>query len=225
MAKVTYIKKAGWTKRPRKCVSCGSAILEGEPYKHAQPRNRPQLLWCKNCSPRRSQLSSSKMGPLWDALDTFTTDGGDLEEVKGKVAEVVSAAEGVRDDYQEGYDNMPDGLQQASTGEEISMKIEAIDQLINDLQEEPEVEDEEEVRASLERDILIEMAEEEGHDTNVFSDEAIEDPMQRQEILNVLDLDFSTYENRVNERVEEHMKEGTDGYVEKVQEALSSFEW
>jgi DnaJ-class molecular chaperone len=126
MARLHYVKKARASKNTRTCMTCRKPIEAGKSYKWSEHRAFPQFrYWHGGCRVFRSQQSSSKMGPLWDAIDTFDASGvTTLEDLKALVNEVAEVAEQVKDDYQEGLDAMPQGLQEAAY--ETQEKIEAL---------------------------------------------------------------------------------------------------
>lgn len=98
--------------------------------------------------PRHSQLCQGKNSAFYAALEGIE-DGcaqakcaEDLEAVRD---EGVQNLEQVRDEYQEGFDNLPENFQYGSAGEQIQEAIDAIEELINELEcWEPEEFEEEE---------------------------------------------------------------------------------
>lgn len=65
-----------------------------------------------------------------------------LEKVIGRLTELMDEIDAVREDEQEAYDNMPEGLQYSERGEQMSDNIDTLDMscldlgnVINQLQE------------------------------------------------------------------------------------------
>jgi hypothetical protein len=67
-------------------------------------------------------------------LNAAKDDGLPLPELKAEVKHNVSILESMRDEEQEKYDNMPEGLQASSKGEALEQIIEMLDDVINDLE-------------------------------------------------------------------------------------------
>lgn len=80
--------------------------------------------------PSRSQMTQSEyFGTAYDLADSHwpgVNDQSSLDEFK-------SAVEELRDNEQEKYDNMPEGLQQGSSGETIQERIDECETLISEL--------------------------------------------------------------------------------------------
>ena len=57
-----------------------------------------------------------------------------IVESLSKVEEILSVLEGVRDDEQEAYDNMPESLQQAERGEQSSEAISHLEDACSNLE-------------------------------------------------------------------------------------------
>jgi hypothetical protein len=151
--RVNHVEKARQSKTERNCRICGHAIQPGEAYKHIQPRYGPKSFYCKDHYPRPSHLTSAKIGPLLDAQED-TREAVQKAETAGEIMSVLQdlgqTAEAVRDDYQDGFDAMPEGLQCGSTGEEIQEKIDSLEQYSSDLEEAAtEIEQPEDDEASL----------------------------------------------------------------------------
>jgi len=132
--RVHHVNKARKSKKPRTC-RCGHVVQPGESYKWAEPRYGGMLYWCKDHSPRRSELTSSKMGSLYDAQDDFdVSEAQSVKEICEALQNVADAAREVADEYQEGIDNMPEGLQEGSVAQESQEKIEALEEYADRLE-------------------------------------------------------------------------------------------
>ena len=82
--------------------------------------------------PKRHQLTSSEYLIEWysinDDLEEFNDDADALREIIGRL-------EQLRDDTQEKFDNMPEGLQQGDTGQLLEERIEQCESLVSDLED------------------------------------------------------------------------------------------
>jgi len=141
--RVHYVQKARAAKSPRKCRRCGHEVEVGEPYKHAEPRFGPRLFWCKDHTPKRSETSSSKLGPVWDAMDEFDPSGYEsADELTSAVQSIADTAREIGEEYQEGIDNMPEGLQEGHVAEESREKVDALEAYADELEQWEAEEDE-----------------------------------------------------------------------------------
>lgn len=133
--RVHYVQSARKAKKERSCRRCGHKIQPGESYKWAEPRYGPILLWCKDHSPKRSELTSSKLGPLYDAQDDFdVSEMTSAEEISEALNSVAEVAREVAEEYQEGIDNMPEGLQEGDVAQQSQEKIEALESFADELE-------------------------------------------------------------------------------------------
>ncbi len=126
MPRVYHVKKA---RKDNPVVSAG------EPYfwwKHAFGRKQ-----FSRTRPRYSQLCQGKNAGFYAALENLedmsaaATDADTLNAAKEECAEMLGD---VRDEYQEGWDNLPENFQYGSKGEEIQEAIDAIEELISELE-------------------------------------------------------------------------------------------
>lgn len=141
--RVHHVASARKAKKPRKCRRCGHEIAPKESYKWAEPRFGPILIWCKDHSPKRSELSSSKLGPVWDAIDEFDPAQHDsVEDLTSALEAIGDTANEVADEYEEGINNMPEGLQEGHVAEESREKVEALQSFAEELSNwEPDIEE------------------------------------------------------------------------------------
>ncbi len=126
MPRVHYVKKA---------QKDNSAVKAGQPYYWWKFRYGGKHKSATR--PRHSQLCQGKNGAFYAATEVFedacesARGQADLEMAK---EEAVSNLGDVRDEYQEGFDNLPENFQYAPTGEAIQEAIDAIDELINEIE-------------------------------------------------------------------------------------------
>lgn len=55
-------------------------------------------------------------------------------DIEGRLREIIAEAESLKDEIQEGYDNMPEGIQAGANGEKSLAKIEALEEAIGELE-------------------------------------------------------------------------------------------
>jgi hypothetical protein len=86
--------------------------------------------------PRQSQLTNSpflsQIYSISEGIEYFRCE--DEFEFDDKRAEVLSELEELRDQCQESLDNMPDGLQQAPTGELLTNRIDSLDSMMSEIE-------------------------------------------------------------------------------------------
>lgn len=150
--KVKHVARA--QKDQGHCQVCGAHLIKGTPYKHAKGRYTPKMVRCETCPEwRRSQLDTSKLATALAAQEeaTDSLQGLDFDsyselsaekaveaflgDVKGIVDQCASGGRDCAGEYQEGLDNMPEGLQQGPTGEGIQEKIDALEAWADGLEE------------------------------------------------------------------------------------------
>ena len=132
--RVHHVNKARKSKKPRTC-RCGHTVEPGESYKWAEPRYGGMKYWCKDHYPKRSELTSSKLGQVYDAQDDFdVSEAKSVEEISEALQGVADTAREVGEEYQEGIDNMPEGLQEGHVAEEMREKIDALEEFASTLE-------------------------------------------------------------------------------------------
>ncbi len=149
MPRIKIVKSAQKDQGP--CYVCRKEIKQGETYKwfaHLIGRSSRKKKFCAKCKIRGSHMTTSdKLCRLYEAqeaiedalkiMDDITTIAA-FEEWRDNVASAIETAaqtaEEVGDEYQSSYDNMPEGLQQGSTGQEIEEKANACSEWNNELE-------------------------------------------------------------------------------------------
>lgn len=87
--------------------------------------------------PRHSQLCQGKNASFYAALEGLedeaagATENDDLDTARTNLVESLGE---VRDDYQDGWDNLPENFQYADTGETMQEAIYSIEELISELE-------------------------------------------------------------------------------------------
>lgn len=111
-------------------------VKKGESYYWWKIKlQRGGLLKKSKTPPKRSQLTMSEFyGTLYDIQDeTHFEAAGDFADLTSMRDDIVSQLEELRDAQQEKLDNMPEGLQQGSTGEMLQERYDALDSAIDEL--------------------------------------------------------------------------------------------
>lgn len=57
-----------------------------------------------------------------------------ITEAVGKLQDAMSIIESVKDDEQDAYDNMPEGLQQGEKGEQASNALDSLDNALSEME-------------------------------------------------------------------------------------------
>lgn len=122
-----------------------SGIRKGEMYYKWSIKTGPASgrSYRSKTRPKPSQLTGSEfMGALYAIEEnlgdlSLPTEGSikdRLESVVSDLESIVSDLEDLRNETQEKLDNMPEGLQQGSTGELLQERIDALESVISDLE-------------------------------------------------------------------------------------------
>lgn len=139
MPKVTKIERAG-KDYPEFGIKKGDTH-----YVWAIKMQRGGVVRRSKAYPRQSQLTMSEYKiqahQLNEQIEDFHHDGT-IQSVSSFLEELISDTENLRDEQQEKLDNMPEGLQQGSTGEMIQARIDAIEAFLSELEniDEPDFE-------------------------------------------------------------------------------------
>src|SRR5262252_6121080 len=111
MPRVYTVNKARASKRTRICRVCGHEIQPGETYRYFEPRYGPPVMYCAEHHPRRSHMTSSKLGVLYDAQDDFApSEYESLEDLRSGLESIAETAREVASEYEDSISNMPEGL-------------------------------------------------------------------------------------------------------------------
>lgn len=153
MPRVTNHISQGRSQNPMQCCKCTSQIVKGERYyQWAIKAQRGGTVYRQHEShgrPKQSQLTHSKMSDVYAAIESAEeaiASSGCCSDVAEALRGAASDIESVRDDYQSSLDNMPEGLQQGDTGQQIEERVSNLDdfvQALNDAADECESMEEE----------------------------------------------------------------------------------
>jgi len=130
MPKVTKIEKAG-KDYPQFGIKKGDTH-----YVWAIKMQRGGVVRRSKTYQRASQLTMSdykvQAHQLNEQIEDFESDGT-IASVESFLDDLKSDAEALRDEQQEKLDNMPEGLQQGTTGETIQERIDALEAFVSEL--------------------------------------------------------------------------------------------
>jgi DNA-directed RNA polymerase subunit M/transcription elongation factor TFIIS len=175
-----------------KCGKCGKDIAVGEQYKTWSKRtgfgrvSGVSFYRCmkSGCAPRESELASGRTAEMTgiqeqldDALDNFrNSESPDLSGFYGEIDEVISAAESLRDEIQESFDNLHENFQQGDTGQTMETRIENLDSFIDELnsakdQNDESVLDDDEIEKEIESELDDDEPDDESSDVSDDDDD------------------------------------------------------
>lgn len=131
MARISYVKHARASAKPRSCMRCGHEVQVGEAYKHVSLKTGPYSsmtrVWCNAHQPRQSELTANDrksrlyaaQETLEDALQQFRAGSMSLDDLKQEFEMQADEIEAVADEYEESADNLPENLQYSSQADEM----------------------------------------------------------------------------------------------------------
>jgi hypothetical protein len=108
-------------------------IAKGDMYWFAEVKTGPRssrTIRSKNPIPRSQLTSSSFLSTAYDLSDRL-----DACQTKQDLEDIKSEFEDLREETQGSLDNMPDGLQQGSTGELLQERIDQCEALVGELED------------------------------------------------------------------------------------------
>lgn len=134
MPKVTEVKRAI---KPQKCGKCDCTIKKGEPYLWWAFFRRGKNVRCKKpeCAPKASDLTASEFWQNVYGLQEQGFNADTFADLKSEVEDAVSQLNEWADDIESRKDNMPQGLQDGPTGEQLSQRAEALRDAANNLEQ------------------------------------------------------------------------------------------
>jgi hypothetical protein len=124
MARAHFVKKA------RKDVA-GTDIKAGDAYYWWQFKGGRKQ--CSKKPPRASQLTQSAFWQPIYSLQEQAADRGKFDEIEGAIDNFKSELENIGSECQDKLNNMPDSLQQGSTGELLQARSDACDEIVSEL--------------------------------------------------------------------------------------------
>lgn len=135
MPRINRVDKA--QKSPGKCGHCGKEIAAGEPYLWWKFRRSGKYIRCGEtaCAPKGSDLTQSPyFGTLAKIQENLKLDGDTLDALESERDDLVEQLNSLRDEQEEKLNNMPEGLQQGSTGELLQERMDTLESAVSDLE-------------------------------------------------------------------------------------------
>lgn len=141
LAQIKHVKRA--QKDQDKCAGCGKALPAGSEYRYYKPgfRSRTKIRLCmsESCTPRRSQLESSKLSEAYAAIETAEDRLNDtgtpdepvvltVEDVQEIIDECASEIRRISEEYEASIEAAP------MLEDTIREKIEQLDQFADELE-------------------------------------------------------------------------------------------
>lgn len=131
MARVSYVKSARASTKPRRCMRCNHEVQVGESYKHVSLKTGPYSsitrVWCKDHNPLMSELTTNDrksrllaaQEALEDALENFRNGTISMDDLQAEFELQAGEAEDISNEYQDSADNMPESLQSSQQVEDM----------------------------------------------------------------------------------------------------------
>ena len=128
MAKIEKPK----ARKEYKCSKCGETIKVGDTYLKGIPFRRSPVIRCLKCGLRGWELSSSDyVQGVGRVCDCWEDDYGCDEDTAQSIAYELS---NIKDDCECSLENMPEGLREGDTGQLLQERIDALDDVISELE-------------------------------------------------------------------------------------------
>lgn len=126
-------------KSPGDCSGCGKTIEAGESYKWVKGRFTAKLIRCNTCRFKPGELTSSKLGAVYDAQETTHKvigewDGKDVEDLKSALEELASVAREVAEEYRESAENIRASFTESPKADECEEKADELEGWADELE-------------------------------------------------------------------------------------------
>lgn len=122
------------------CGKCKKKIESGEEYYTWKLRYGTKQIRCKSHPARPSEMTSGKLSGAYAAIEGAEEDCLAIRQGKLEITELPAALNGcadecesVKDEYQDSFDNIPQGLQEGDVAQGIQEKIDALDTFVDNL--------------------------------------------------------------------------------------------
>jgi hypothetical protein len=130
MPRVVHVKKARKTKRKL-------GIKRGAPYWYVKTKVNGRFVTRVFLKPPRpSQLTNSDFWSAFFSIQESVDDEprGNASDFNSFLEEVQSEIETLKDETQEKFDNMPESLQQGSTGQLLEERVSALEECLSEIE-------------------------------------------------------------------------------------------
>lgn len=193
MAKIQKLKKSTRGKEI-KCSKCKTLINVGDFYLKATPYKKSPIIRCTSCGLKEYETYGSEyrreVGAIVeDWISIYGTSDGTAEEIAGKL-------ESIKETQEESLENIPEQLREGDVGQTLQIRIDSLEDAINELENISYDDLKDEVREEAENNVGA--YDEEDEDCEFDSEEA--------------------WENAVSEEVDNLVE---DAYSDAIDEALS----
>jgi len=136
MPRVHKVKRIKGGVKEYICVKCRKPIEPGQEYYHwtkYKQSVRQQHVTCGY--PKRSQLSDSKMGPVWDEIDGFNpSELEQVDDIKSALQSIAGVATDVAAEYNESADGIEQQFSNSPTGDACREVADALESWAADLE-------------------------------------------------------------------------------------------
>lgn len=138
MPRINHVAKA--RKDQGSCSRCGKKIAAGQPYKWIKPRYGGRKVVCGSCQFRDSDLTSSKVGQVYDARDNALEevknwapdDGADaLQDIAATAAAEIRE---VAEEYRSSAEAIRDRFTESPTADECDEKADEIESYADEIE-------------------------------------------------------------------------------------------
>ncbi|HEV2174233.1 MAG TPA: hypothetical protein VGR71_11735 [Nitrospira sp.] len=133
LAVVKTVKRA--QKDQGECAKCKTKLPAGSPYRYYRPgfrsRSKVRLCLSATCTPRRSELETSKLADAYAAIEdteTVIAEATDIDSVTDAVNECASRIRDLSEEYEQSIENAP------MLEDTVREKIELLDSFADDLE-------------------------------------------------------------------------------------------
>lgn len=197
MARIERLKKSSRGKEI-KCSKCGKTIEVGTEYLKATPYRRSPIIRCIECGLKSYETSGSEyIKSVGAIVENWQEDYGTSD---GTAEEIASALEEIKETQEESLDNIPENLREGDTGCMLQERIDALEDVISELEQ-----------ISFE-DLKDETREEAESNVGEYDPDDSECGFDSEE----------EWENAVAEEMDSLV---VDSYIEAIDEALSALEY
>jgi hypothetical protein len=119
-----------------KCSKCGTEIKRGDGYRWWKFRYGSKYVRCSkpDCAPRPADLTQSEYMKQIYELQEFKFSETSVDDLDSDRSTLVGDLEALRDEQEEKKSNMPEQLQESSSGEMLQERYDNLDSVISDLE-------------------------------------------------------------------------------------------
>lgn len=224
MPRVRRQKASGRARRVCGALGCGRVIAKGEEYFTWSFRYGGRQVRCLDHPPRASDLTQSRMGEVYTAIENAQEQlAGDIEslaDVKAAIEGVADAAREVVEGYREAAEHFGGQGQNAERADELEGWVDELDGFEPD---EPEEQfDEDQAQEEAEEEVATEMIDEMDLETVRSSEK--DDPLEGLDHKEIVQQygDESAFTARVEDRVQQLREAWMEEHGDDMTEAIDN---